>query len=81
MDLFGSVQPPWKDRYAGRKNAHPGTPGRGPGGETCKTCGNRLALEYHNRIYHKCNKVKVTHGLGTDLRLKDEACEFWEKRD
>ena len=80
IDLFGKKQKAFVDPYKGRSKAHPARPGTGPKGETCRTCANRKSFRYHMKFYHKCNFVKWSHGLGTDLRLKDPACKFWEKK-
>ena len=84
-DLFGKdIEKRQKkvDRYKGRKNAHPYPPGTGPEGETCGTCAKCCKIEYHDKIYYKCAYMKHawTHGLGTDLRLKDEACFLWKEQ-
>ncbi len=76
-DLFDNEHTPIFDKYKGRHNAHPAKPGTGPDGETCKTCRYRLSLDYHDTMYFKCELANITHGPGTDLRLKDEACEMW----
>ncbi len=54
--------------------------GTGPEGETCGTCKYLIRIEYHNRAYRKCEKMKGhwTHGPGTDVRAKDEACRWWK---
>jgi len=81
-DLFGNIQTPIeeKDPYKGRRNAHPYPPGSGPEGETCGTCMAERCLSYHNKYYYKCNYMRYawTHGLGTDIRLKDHACFLWK---
>lgn len=87
-DLFGNV--PTEDlfnkvavRYKGRGNAHPYPPGTGPKGETCGTCRMCVKNPYRDRNYYKCRYLKFrwTCGQGTDLRLKDEACFLWKKKD
>jgi hypothetical protein len=76
-DLFG-VEVPDVDPKALRRAdmRHPDQPGTGPKGQTCGTCGHRVLIHYHNRAYNKCAVLRDqwTHGPGTDLRRKDEAC-------
>ena len=49
--------------------------GHGPEGKTCKTCRWLLATSYRtNRTFYKCSFRGVTHGEGTDHRLKWGAC-------
>ena len=85
-DLFGNPESELLegpvDRYKGRRNAFPYPPGTGPDGETCKTCRHATRIEYHAKAYWKCGLMKHywTHGPGTDIRLKDEACKFWKRR-
>jgi len=49
--------------------------GPGPEGKRCKEC-KHLA---RNRRYYKCGLVEITHGPGTDIRLKDQACRLFEQ--
>ena len=58
---------------------HPCSSGTGPKGETCGTCGHRVKVRYHGKAYNKCGVLKGywTHGPGTDLKCKDEACSMW----
>ena len=77
-DLFGNTPEKLEDRYKGRHGAHPARPGTGPEGRICKDCRYCKKLEYHTRTYYKCEMVVWTHGLGTDLRLKDEACGWFK---
>jgi hypothetical protein len=60
---------------------HPDIAGTGPQGETCGTCEHLARIEYHNRTYRKCEKMRGrwTHGPGTDVRAKDPACRWWQK--
>ena len=48
-------------------------------GETCKTC-KHLSGYKTNRIFYKCglNRARWSHSYGTDLKLKDPACSFYE---
>jgi hypothetical protein len=57
--------------------AHAGTPGRGPQGETCKTCAYYLRV-LKSRVYLKCGLTDWTNGPATDIRAGDPACEKWK---
>ena len=48
--------------------------------ETCGTCANRYVVRMSGS-YHNCRKVRHTGGPGTDVRMKWQACEHWEKTD
>jgi hypothetical protein len=81
-DLFGA---PVIDRQ-GKRNETPrgyaGQPGRGPAGETCKTCFHAYFHERSKR-YWKCGHVrapKQTCGFKTDIRIKSPACQFWQAK-
>ncbi len=56
--------------------------GTGSAGETCKTCKYLVHVGHHDKVYLKCEKMKNkwTHGPGTDIRAKDKACLWWEKK-
>ena len=64
-----------------RKRGHPARPGTGPKGETCKTCAHSVCRQMANR-YYKCELTRAswTAGPGSDIRLKDPACKFWETK-
>lgn len=40
----------------------------------CKNCQFFLCEPYHDKTYYKCEKRGVTHGEGTDHRLKWKTC-------
>jgi hypothetical protein len=46
--------------------------------ETCGTCKHCLKCDYHDRTYYKCEAWIISHGAGTDIRLKNKACGKWE---
>lgn len=50
---------------------------------TTQTCGNCKHLTGHrrNRAWFKCGLLPVTHGAGTDIRLKWPACRDWKAAD
>lgn len=54
--------------------------GTGPAGETCGTCRHLVGVHHHNGRYLKCGLVRHawTHGAGSDIRAKWEACAEWQ---
>ena len=53
--------------------------GRGPKGETCRTCRHMLATSVRtNRTYWKCEWRGVSRCAATDHRLKWAACRLYE---
>ena len=76
LSLFDNSGP--KEEWRG----HAARPGTGPDGETCRTCKHPVVVSLANR-YWKCGLMRHcwTHGNGTDIRLKDRACRYWERKD
>lgn len=64
-----------------RKRGHAGHPGQGPKPETCKSCRHKSAVPVGRKTVYKCqlNRRNWTGGPGSDIHLKDPACEFWDK--
>lgn len=62
------------------KRGHAARPGTGPAGETCKTC-NHYRLKRLAKTYRKCGLVNSSNTANGDIRAKDPACSFWEKKD
>ena len=60
---------------------HAGSPGAGPSGETCGSCTFCRRQAMTQKTYFKCGHIRgnVSRGAATDVRLKDGACEYWEK--
>jgi len=60
---------------------HADIQGTGPAGETCGTCTHLAHVQYHDRTYLKCAKMRSrwTNGAGTDVRAKDAACRWWDR--
>lgn len=56
------------------------SPGSGPQGETCGSCGHACCHRGASKNYWKCDRVRPTHGPGTDIRLKAAACSGWEAK-
>lgn len=73
---------PWgnKKRKPTVANGYAAQPGTGPEGETCNTCSNHIIRRYAKN-YHKCKLLgnNLTHGTGTDIRVRSPACSYWEK--
>jgi hypothetical protein len=61
-----------------KRRGHAGHPGRGPEGETCRSCASLTRTRMAN-TYLKCllSRARWTGGGATDVRAKDPACEFW----
>jgi hypothetical protein len=84
LDLFGEVARPEvsarEKRY--QPKGYAGQPGRGPAGETCKSCAHcYLQVTRAGKRFYKCDLITATAGPGTDIRLKSPACQFWEGRE
>ena len=71
-----------KERKTPVPKGHAGTPGLGPKGETCGSCGH-LARVRRAKVYLKCALMEErwTGGPATDVRAKDAACLAWEKNE
>lgn len=87
IDLFGQeIKPPDITRHTGKPKRKPtqpkgyaGIPGRGPDGETCRSCQHKTYREYDKK-YIKCalTRQRWTNGPGSDIRARSPACEYWE---
>ena len=62
------------------RKGHAGTPGDGPAGETCGSCAH-IARRQFSKVYIKCGLMQEnwTGGGGTDVKVRDPACEKWAK--
>lgn len=87
-DLFGNEitveQAKEIERKGKRKtmpNGNAAPRGSGPAGETCGTCRHAYNSGSSSKSYYKCQLVKPTRGIGTDIRLKWAACNRWGKAD
>lgn len=72
-----------KKRKPTQANGYAAKPGTGPEGETCKTCEHNITVNGGAKNYHKCELLgnKITHGTGTDIRVRSPACQFWVRAD
>jgi hypothetical protein len=78
--LFGQDVPS-NAKHCTRANGYADVPGKGPAGETCKTCRHMVRLE-SARVYFKCRLCRAswTYGVGTDIRSGSPACRLWEPK-
>ncbi|MGY6257262.1 hypothetical protein ACXIVK_27775 [Paraburkholderia caledonica] len=63
-------------------NGYAGSPGRGPAGETCRSCQHKRSTGSSTaRTYWKCGLMQAhwTGGPGTDIRMRSPACQFWAR--
>jgi hypothetical protein len=71
-----------RPRKEGWEKSHAAKPGTGPEGETCGSCAHkRINQMYSGRKFFKCGLISSTNGKGTDILVRDEACERWGKKD
>ena len=49
------------------------------GERKCKNCKSHQVSEYHDKTYHKCERIGYSHSEATDIRLKN-VCDYWEKK-
>lgn len=80
LDLFGQPLKPDLSltQKRGKPKGYAGTPGLGPKGETCKTCGYCFATYTGSgKRFNKCQLVTPTRGPGTDIRRATPACQLW----
>jgi len=52
--------------------------GSGPEGALCKGCHHLRNVDYHGKVYHKCELRKATHGRATDHRPRWPVCARYE---
>ena len=84
LDLFGYEHPtdaPPKKRMDAAPAGYAGTPGKGPEGETCKTCDHNR-VRHFSKTYHKCELMRIhwTGGRRTDILVNSKACEKFEPK-
>lgn len=53
--------------------------GYGPEGSTCKTCQHLIKKVFHDKTYYKCERLGVSNGTATDIRLKWKACRLYKE--
>ena len=80
----GPPEPEKSGRRTPTPKAYAGQPGRGPQGETCKTCAHYCRTKSGSgKTFRKCGLLRDawTHGPGTDIKAGSPACQFWEKQE
>lgn len=62
-----------------RMSARP-SPFLAANGKTCRSCQHLVRVSY-GKTFYKCGLIRSqwTHGVGTDIRLKDPACDKFEQ--
>ena len=72
---------PTKRSYAAA--GFPATPGTGPSGETCATCGRCVKLTCRGANFYKCELLRVhwTRSPKTDIKLSSPACVKFMKKE
>jgi len=53
--------------------------GAGPDGKQCGTCAHFVRGRHHDAVYFKCRLRGLTHGPGTDHRVRWPACVKYEE--
>ena len=79
-DIFGNLSEPSEPkrgriRYKTMQELH----GIKEGNCTCKTCDHLLECNYHGKNYYKCKLWIVSNSAATDIRLKNKACNKYER--
>ena len=46
----------------------------------CKYCKHCLKMDYHNKIYYKCELIGVSNSEATDIRVKN-TCDMFNKKE
>lgn len=79
INLFGEEETVYVYE-AGKPHGYASTPGRGPAGQTCRTCEHRVKLSAGNKTFYKCGKNRHNWGssIASDIVLKTPACNLWE---
>jgi hypothetical protein len=44
----------------------------------CKFCKQKRTFDYHNKNYHKCMLIGISHSEATDIRLRN-VCDRFER--
>lgn len=80
-DIFGKLSEPPEPKHDGnRYRTMQELHGIKEGSDTCKTCKHCLRERYHGRTYFKCELWHISNSAATDIRLKNKACNKYEKR-
>ena len=46
----------------------------------CKNCVSHVAIEYHDKTYHKCLLIGVSNSEATDIRIS-HVCDKWRPNE
>ena len=44
--------------------------------ENCQHCANHKRFDYHDKIYHKCLLIGISHSTATDIRVHNTCNNF-----
>lgn len=81
-DIFGNLSEPPEPKHNGnRYRTMQELHGIKEGDDTCKDCKHCLRERYHNRTYFKCELWFISNSAATDIRLKNKACNKYEKEN
>ena len=80
QSLFEDIEPEPHQVFPKKSRLTAGVCGRGPAGETCKTCAYLIRQKHSSKTFLKCGLMRHywTHGPGSDIRAGWEACEHWK---
>ena len=80
-DIFGNLTEPPEPQPKGRKpyQTMQELHGIKEGNDTCKTCKHCVCERYHGRTYYKCELWYISNSASTDIRLKNRACNKYER--
>lgn len=79
-DIFGNLSVPPEPKHDGnRYRTMQELYGIKEGNDTCKTCEHCLRERYHGRTYFKCELWHISNSEATDIRLKNKACNKYER--
>ena len=79
-DIFGNTSEPPEPKHDGnRYRTMQELHGIKEGDDTCKTCKHCLRERYHGRTYFKCELWYISNSAATDIRLKNRACNKYER--
>lgn len=80
-DLFGEAYPvkenkakPGRKRFKTMQELYGDNPNH-----QCKECKHLIKLQY-SKHYYKCSIWRVSHSTATDIRVRQTACNMFEKR-
>ena len=79
-DIFGNLSEPPEPKHDGnRYKTMQELYGIKEGNDTCKTCDHLMNCDYHGKSYYKCELWIVSRSSATDIRLKNRACNKYER--